>query len=551
MKRHILPLLLALFISCTLYAQKPAEDPAKAIDQYLSEIFKPNEPGATVLVIKDGKTVIRKGYGLANIESNTTNTPETIFRIGSVTKQFTSTAILKLAEQGKLSLQDDIKKYLPDYPTQKKVTIEHLLTHTSGIKSYTSLPDAMTTEAKAKEISVNGMINVFKDQPVDFNPGDSYLYNNSGYFLLGAIIEKVSGMPWGEYLKKNFFTPLKMTNTFCYDPKLTAQATGYQKTSANEFGVADYVHPTVPYSAGAIFSTVDDLWKWEKAIFDFKVVKKEWLEKAWTPLTLNNGKKESYGYGWQLGKIGEDKVIGHGGGIDGFVCFELYVPSTKLFVTILLNTNSAGNPENLAYEMAYKFSSQGSPATISLDEKTMDEYVGVYQISDKEDRIITRSGNQLHSQRTGSTKFDIDPYAKDAFFFKNSQSRLKFNRDAQGKIISAEMMGKEFVNQVATKTAKPIPADRATVDVPASVFDTYVGEYELAPGFIITVRREENKFMTQATGQPAFEIFAESETVFFLKVVDAKIEFKKNAEGKTESLILFQSGRSIPGKKIK
>jgi CubicO group peptidase (beta-lactamase class C family)/uncharacterized protein YneR len=544
-------LFLLLFISCSLYGQKPAEDPAKAIDHYLGEIFKPNEPGATALVIKDGKIILRKGYGLANIKSNTPNTPETIFRIGSVTKQFTSTAILKLAQQGKLNLQDDIKKYLPDYPSQKKVTIEHLLTHTSGIKSYTSLPDAMTPEAKAKEISVSGMINVFKDQPVDFNPGESYLYNNSGYFLLGAIIEKVSGMSWCEYLNKNFFAPLKMTNTFCYDPKITSQATGYQKTSATEFGLADYVHPTVPYSAGAIFSTVDDLWKWEKAIFDYKVIKKEWLDKAWTPLTLNNGKKESYGYGWQLGKIGENKVIGHGGGIDGFVCFELYVPSSKLFVTILLNTNSAGNPENLAYEIAYKFSSQESPASISLDEKSMDEFVGVYQISDKEDRIISRNGNQLYSQRTGSTKFDIVPYAKDEFFFKDSPSRLKFNRDAQEKIISVEMLGKEFVNQVAAKTTKPIPTERVTVDVPISIFDNYVGEYELAPGFIITVRREENKFITQATGQSAFEIFAESETVFFLKVVDAKIEFKKNAEGKTESLILFQNGRTIPGKKIK
>jgi len=549
MKLKNLFILFLFLIVCQVKAQ--VSDPAKAIDQYLTETFKVDEPGATALVIKDGKVILRKGYGFANLETKTVNTPETIFRIGSVTKQFTSTAILKLAEQGKIGLQDEITKYLPAYPTQgKKITIEHLLTHTSGIKSYTSLEEVMTL--REREISVANMIDAFKDKPFDFNPGDTYQYNNSGYFLLGAIVEKVSGLSWGEYLKKNFFVPLKMTNTFYYDPKLPLQATGYQKTSATEYGLAKYVHPTVPFSAGAIFSTVDDLWKWENALFDYKVVKKENLEKAWTPLTLNSGKKESYGYGWQLARIGEDKVIGHGGGIDGFVCYELYMPSRKLFVAILLNKTPV-DPQDIAFEMAYRVLgtlTTPPPATI-LNERSLDEFTGVYQISDKEDRVITRTGSQLFSQRSGSSKFEIVPYGKDVFYFKGSASLLKFNRNTQGKIVEAEMTSKEFVNQVAIKTDKSIPAERTVIELPALVFDQYIGEYQLAPGFIITVRREENKFMAQATGQPAFELFPESETTFFLKVVEAKIEFKKNSEGKTESLTLYQNGQAMPGKKIK
>lgn len=549
MKYHKLFILFLFLTASALHAQ--VSDQAKAIDEYLTGLYKSTEPGASVLVVKEGKVILRKGYGLAKLDTKAPITPETIFRIGSVTKQFTSTAILKLAEQGKLNLQDEITKYLPSYPTQgKKITIEHLLTHTSGIKSYTSLEAVM--EKREQEISVDDMINTFKDQPFDFNPGDGYLYNNSGYFLLGAIVEKASGITWGEYLKKNFFVPLKMTNTFYVDPKLPAQATGYQKTSATEYGVAKEVHPTVPYSAGAIFSTVDDLWKWEKAIFEFKVVKKESLDKAWTPLTLNNGKKESYGYGWMLSKIGDNKVIGHGGGIDGFVCHEFYVPASKLFVTVLEN-GSPVDPAGTSYEIADRVlgTSANAPAAITLDDKSLEEYVGVYELANEPDRIITKKNNQLFSQRTGSTAYELIPYGKDLFLLKGSSSRLKFNRDSNGKIKEAELLSREFINKVAAKTNKPIPSEQATVVVSAEVFDQYVGEYQLAPGFIITVRREDNKFIAQATGQPSFEIFAESETTFFLKVVPAKMEFKKNAEGKTESLTLFQNGQAMPGKKIK
>ncbi len=549
MKPQKLFVLFLFLIASALQAQ--VTDQAKAIDEYLTGLYKPTEPGASVLVVKDGKVILRKGYGLAKLDTKAPVKPESIFRIGSVTKQFTSTAILKLAEQGKLNLQDDITKYLPSYPTQgKKITIEHLLTHTSGIKSYTSLEEVMAK--REQEISIENMINTFKDKPFDFNPGDGYLYNNSGYFLLGAIVEKVSGISWGEYLKKNFFVPLKMTNTFYVDPKLPAQATGYQKTSATEYGLAKEVHPTVPFSAGAIFSTVDDLWKWEKAIYEYKVIKKESLDKAWTPLTLNSGKKESYGYGWALSKIGDNKVIGHGGGIDGFVCHEFYVPASKLFVTILENGNPV-DPQNTSYEIADRVlgTSTSVPAAITLDDKSLEEYVGVYELANESDRIITKKNNQLFSQRTGSTPYELIPYAKDLFSLKGSTSRLKFNRDSNGKIKEAELVSREFINKVASKTDKPIPAEKEAVVVSAEVFDQYVGEYQLAPSFIITVRREDTKFIAQATGQPPFEIFAESDTTFFLKVVPAKMEFKKNAEGKTESLTLFQNGQAMPGKKIK
>lgn len=549
--KNVKSLFLFIFfvISYTAGAQSIPED----IDKFMTEKYPATQPGATILVAKDGKVIFRKGYGLASMGPDKPVTPDMVFRIGSITKQFTSTAILKLAEQGKIDLKADITKYLTDFSTPgKTVTVEQLLNHTSGIKSYTSLPDAMSK--KGLYISPADMIKMIQAQPFDFAPNDQWLYNNSGYFLLGAIIEKVSGMTYGEYVAKNLFKPAGMKSSYTDDSNLPANtAKGYQKSGSTEFVASDYVHPSIPYSAGAIFSTVDDLWKWNQAIFSYKLVKKESLEKAWTPTTLNSGKLIGYGYAWQFGRLGDAKVIGHGGAIDGFLSMEIYVPDQKIYVCILSNSMTV-NPEEYTYEVAEivsGISKAKEPETITLTEAALDEYVGVYQISDKEDRMITRKGTQLFSQRTSGTKFEVFPYVKDAFFFKDSQTRLTFFRNSEGKISAVELNSRDFIPQRAERTNKPLPVGRPEIELSDEIFDQYVGEYQLAPGFIIKIWREDKKFKAQATGQPSFDIFAETETKFFLKVVDAQVEFYKDSTGKVISMTLFQNGAQIPGNKIK
>jgi len=549
--KTIFLVVLSFFIGLgTITAQQSAVD---RLDKFMSEKYPTTEPGAAVLVAKDGKVILKKGYGLASISPAAPNKPDMIFRVGSITKQFTSTAILQLVENGKIDLSADITKYLTEFSTPGKiVTVEQLLNHTSGIKSYTSLPDVMAKGKKGLFVSVDEMVKTIQAQPSDFAPGDQYQYNNSGYFLLGAIIEKVSGMTYGEYVAKNLFKPAGMKSSFVDDPKLPRGiTTGYQKANATDYIVADYVHPSIPYSAGAIFSTVEDLWKWNQAIFNYTLVKKETLEKAWTPTKLNNSQLISYGYGWSLERLGESKVIGHGGAIDGFLTSEIYVPDQKVYVCILSN-NMTVSPEEYSYQLAEIVTglTSESPTTITLNENAA-EYIGVYKISEKEDRVIIRKGNQFFSQRTGGPKFEIFPYAEDAFFFKDSPSRLRFIRSADGKIEAVEMKGREFVNQVATRTNKPLPPDHVEIDLDPAVFDLFAGEYELAPGFIIKIWREEKSFKAQATGQPSFEIFAEGENKFFLKVVDAQIEFSKDESGTVSSMTLFQGGRQMPGKKIK
>lgn len=542
--------LLFIFIFSFLFSF--GQDAATAIDTYLKEKYPANEPGVIALVIKDGKTILRKGYGMADMETNKPQTPEMISRIGSVSKQFTSTAILKLMEEGKLKLDDPITKFLPDYPTQgKTVTVWNLLNHTSGIKSYTGIETNMTTENKAKNLTHVQLLETFQNIPYDFNPGDRWMYNNSGYYLLGMIIEKVSGMSWDEYLTKNFFKPLKMKSTVTDDTKLkSGEAIGYYKDGDN-FKVADFVHPSIPYAAGSIASTVDDLWKWNNAIFNYKVVSQSSLEQAWTPTKLNDGTLESYGFGWSISRVGNQKAISHGGGIDGYLTYVLYIPESKVFVAMLSNNNNNG-PTEYAYHAAQVASGQSleKPAPITMDVAAMKEYVGVYSIDPTQDRVIRLDGNRLTSQRTGSSVLPIYPYAIDKFYFDGSPSLLFFNRDDAGKIKSMELVATSWVNSVATKTDKPIPDPRVEIEMDPAELDKFVGEYELVPGFVLTFRREGDKLMSQATGQQAFQVFPESTTKFFFKVVDAQVEFTSDAEGNVNSVTLFQGGRVMPAKRI-
>ena len=267
-------------------SQAPSKQLIGEFDKLLSEQFKAGESGCAALVAQKGQILYKKAFGMADIELNVPMQADMVFRIGSITKQFTAVCILQLMEQGKLSLQDEITKFIPDYPTQAhKITIEHLLTHTSGIKSYTGMKnfqDIIRKDMKPEEV-----IDFFKNQPMEFVPGSKFNYNNSGYFLLGYIIEKVSGKTYPQYLEENIFKPLGMTNTvFGSNSKIIKnRASGYEPGSDGIVN-ASLMSMTIPYAAGSIQSTVEDLYKWHQAVHAYKLVKKENLDKAFTPYKL-------------------------------------------------------------------------------------------------------------------------------------------------------------------------------------------------------------------------------------------------------------------------
>jgi len=552
MKQIILTFLLVSghFVNTTMAQTNVDKQLSTKFDQLLSEQFKNNEPGGTALVSRKGQIIYKKAFGMANIELNIPMQTENIFRIGSISKQFTAVAILQLMEQGKLGLQDEITKFIPDYPTHgHKITIEHLLTHTSGIKSYTGMKDfdAISRLDKKPE----ELITFFKNQPMEFAPGTKWNYNNSGYFLLGYIIEKVSGKTYPEYVEENIFKPLGMSNSYYgSDSRIIKNRAAAYSKNENEFVNAEPLSMTLPYAAGSLQSTVDNLYKWNQAIHTYKLVKKESLDKAFTPYVLSDGKKTDYGYGWSLDNIQGSPAIQHGGGIPGFLTMGIYLPKEDVFVAVFSNCDCK-SPDEVAVKLAGL--AIGKPFEyneIKSDSTAMKQLTGVYEMEgNEEQRYITFSDGKLFSQRNKLTKFNIKPYEKDKYFFESMMNTIEFVRNKSGDVEKLIFKGRSEPT-VWFKTNKPIPVIME-IDVDERILDTYCGDYELGPNFILTVTREKNQLITQATGQGKIEIFAETETKFFVKVMDAQIEFVKGESGKVEKLILTQGGRKMDAKKIK
>jgi len=537
-------------------AQQPATKaftvqqlPAK-LDALFKPHYKATAPGATVIVVKDGKTVFRKAYGAANIDTKTPLTPGTVLRLGSITKQFTAVAILMLADEGKLALNDPITRFFPDYPTSGKViTVEHLLTHTSGIASFTGKPDYVAN--MAKDVRVSQMIDTFKNDPLDFEPGTQYRYNNSGYFLLGAIIEQVSGQTYASFLAQRIFTPLGMKDT-AYEGSERGKAPRAAGYSAKEkgYGPTAPLSMSQPYAAGALVSTVDDLAKWDAAIGAGKLLKPASWKRAFTPYMLTPEKSAEYGYGWQVGTLQGAQVIEHGGGINGFRTYALRLPEQKIFVAVLANADSGNaDPGVLAKKAAALAMGKPfmEPKEITLDAKALDAFAGVYDIDGKEQRTFTSRDGKLMMARGDRSPAALTPYAKNGFFVPGTLARFEFERDAQGKVthVTVDNEGKQTRN---TRVGDA-PAERATVKIDHAGFDAWAGNYQLAPQFAIAVSREGDRYFAQATGQRKLEIFPASESVFFSRDVNAEIRFEKS-EGGAPVLALHQGGQISRGTRL-
>jgi D-alanyl-D-alanine carboxypeptidase len=329
------------FLSANLDAAAVPEGAIEKINAIVQEGLDKKVASYAVGVMKDGRLVLARGYGYADVENNVPATAETVYRLGSITKQFTSMAIMQLAEAGKLSLEDELTKFLPDYPTQDhKVTIHHLLNHTSGIKSYTSLPGFFITSRQDR--SHKEMLDLFKEKPFDFAPGEKMQYNNSGYYLLGMVIEKASGQSYADYLADHIFKPLGMHATRYGDtrPLIPRRAMAY-KRQRGELVNDDPIGMTAPGAAGALVSNVLDLLKWHQALEAGDFISPASYEAMYRPTTLADGKVQKYGYGWVPGEMAGHRKLSHGGGINGFSTMIGRYPLDRLAVIVLANTAGA------------------------------------------------------------------------------------------------------------------------------------------------------------------------------------------------------------------
>ena len=577
LKLHLLTLITLLFFCNLSFSQSINEQLDKLINAY-TEYGKFN---GSVLVANQGKVIFKKGYGIANMEWDIPNKSNTKHRLGSITKQFTAMLILQLAAENKLDLHAQISKYLPDYPkeTGDKITIHHLLTHTSGIPNYTSFPDFFQNESR-NPYTPDEFVKKFEDKPLDFEPGEQFSYSNSGYFLLGVIIEKVTGKSYEQMLNEHIFSPLNMTDSGYdnHDDILKNRATGYEK-NGNTFVNSKYLDMTIPYAAGSLYSTVEDLYKWDQALYTNAILPKDYMDMYFKPYITAFG-NNSYAYGWGVGKspIGKSTdsiyTISHGGGINGFNTIISRAPSDKSLVVLLNNTGGAPLNEitrairgiiyekdydfpkkSLAYELLGVIKNNGIEAGMEFYD--LNKHSETYELNEGEMNQIGYQlmGIGMTKEASKVFKLNIDAYPK-SFNVYDSYAEALMNLGKNDLAIENYRKSVELNpnNQNGIDNLKNLGSDVSDlikeIVVPEHILESYIGKYELMPNFILTVTKESQQMKAQATGQPAFDIFPKSENEFYLKVVNAQLTFNINDLGNVISVTLHQGDQDIEGKKI-
>ena len=426
-------LLCAIQLFCVI--NTPAQELTAKFNEYISSEVKGARFSGAILVAQDGKVLFSKAYGLANIENDVPNTLQTKFRIGSLTKQFTAMAILVLQERQKLNVQDSICKYLQPCPESwQPITIHHLLTHTSGLPNF--MYTVNLTEEERAYSPLSRDIDRLRKGSLEFAAGTKFNYCNSGYVLLGHIIEKVSGKSYGDFVRESIFEPLKMVNTG-YDYNgliLKHRAEGYS-LRGDTLITAPFVDMSVPFAAGGLYSTVEDLYLWDQALYTEKLISKKSLEMMFTPF------KQNYGYGWYIDEPLKRKGFSHGGRIAGYMNSIERFPDEKLTVIVMSNLDTvyAGRVTRNLATIAFGMPFSRSPVrqAIKVDPNVFDAYLGQYEVVNNVIVTVTREETKLMAQATGYSKVEFFPESEIEFFAKQLDAQIMFVGDGNGKITSA------------------------------------------------------------------------------------------------------------------
>jgi CubicO group peptidase (beta-lactamase class C family) len=569
----LLVVLVALALQPVAFAQ--AADKAARIDEYLTRANKIGQFNGAALVAENGKVIYKKGLGMANMEWNVPNEVDTKFRLASVTKQFTAALILQLVDQGKLKLDGKLSEYLPDYRKDvgDKVTIHHLLTHTSGIPSYTSLPKFME-DASRNSYQVAEFVKKYASGDLEYEPGSKFRYNNSGYFLLGAIIEKIHGKPYEQVIKENIFEPLGMKNSG-YDHHrtiLSKRASGYQKTPAG-YTNAPYLDMSIPYAAGSLYSTVEDLYLWDQALYADKVVSAKSREVMYKPFLDN------YAYGWGVSKVNlaSKEIINsvaHSGGIHGFSTLLTRYPDQKNLIVLLDNTSQGGNLgrinrdlTNILYNQPFEMPKQ-SIAEVLM--KTITERGDVAAaIKQYRDLKATQGAaynfaeeelNTLGYQLLGAKKLkeaieifklnvEIHPQAANPYdslgeaYLAAGERELALQNYRKAVELNPQ-------NTAAIAVVKNLESPVAKVD-PATL-DAYAGEYDVTGLGLLEIVKEGEKLMGAPPGQRKLELTPQGDNRFLVVGPNIHITFVKDDKGQvTHALVRRRDGGEIQAKKVK
>ncbi len=515
-------------------------------DSLLSSRFAADQAGASVLVMKEGKVLFAQGYGLANRELKVPNRPEFVFRIGSVTKQFTAAAVMTLVEEGKVGLEAPIGTYLPELPEAwRPVTVRQLLQHTSGIPSYTDTPEYGAHMREDLPGLALLKAHVWS-KPMDFAPGTQWRYNNSGYYLLGLLVEKASGQPYATYLQTRFFGPLGLTRTR-YGTEtdfIPGMVSGYAPGGKP----APYLSMSQPYAAGSLVSSAEDLARWTLALHGGKVVKPETLKLMTTPARTTDGKEHPYGFGLALRTVQGRRLVGHGGGINGFVCHVEADPAAQAVAVVLCNTVDPGvAPDFLTRRLVGL--ATGAPVTepvaVPMSPEQLQRFVGAYE-SEGRRRTISFDQGRLWS-RVGGRTSELIPTGPLTFAVKDGDTQLRFVVEGD-RVVGVHRRAEGEPEEPLAK--RVVEAERKVVPQSAEAMEALAGTYRLAPAFELRIWREGGQLLAQATGQGPIELYPESATRWFPKVIEAVVTFEMGADGKAKALVLEQGGRRMPAPKV-
>ena len=509
-------------------------------------------PGMAAIVTEHGRTVYAGGRGLANIAARTPITSRTVFRLGSITKQFTSSVIMQLVDEGKVSLDDPLSRFLPDYPQPgAAVTVRQLLNHTSGIQSYTGIPGWMVEANTNRPHSTAEMIGTFSSLPLVSPPGARWQYNNSGYVLLAAIIERVTGMPWYEAVERRITRPLDLA-TIRYgvgEENVPLMAHGYT-SRAGAVQPAQLIHMSVPSGAGALLGSAEDLARWAQALHHGRVVSAASYQKMIAPTLLSDGTSNPYGFGLANTQIRGRRAITHNGGIFGFSTDSIYLPDQDLFVAVLANSDSpAVSPGITLRRLAAQALGDPYPtfARAAVDMAAVQPFLGVYaaQGPGGERRFYQRDGRLFTRRAAGGPEQEVFSAGGNRFFYgPDSLTWFTVARDPAGAITMAMHPNGEDRIETAARTGDA-PPEAPTVTVPRAILQSYVGTYVSAGPRIAVTLGEDGRLNVTLGGPRPLPTRAISETEFQLEAADVRIIFQREG-GRVTGLLVRQGAREMP-----
>jgi CubicO group peptidase (beta-lactamase class C family) len=512
-------------------------DLVDSMDDAVQRYVSTNQFMGSVLVARGDALVFNRAYGSANLELGVPNATETRFRIGSLTKQFTAAAVLLLEERGKLNVQDRINQHIPNPPAAwDKITIFQLLTHTSGIPNYSDFPEY--PKLKPFAIAPARLVALIAERPLDFAPGAGMKYSNSGYAVLGYLIEQVSGEPYQQFIGENLLTPLHMDDTG-YDSSsavIPRRAAGYVQGPMGLENAA-FVHMTMLYSAAGLYSTTRDLLRWQRGLFGGKILSPESLRKMTTPYL------GGYGFG-----VNGHKRVWHGGGLDGFTSDLVYYPEDQITVAVL--SNAMGDaPAVIAGELEMMMHGEAAAKRreVPLSLEALRTYAGTYEISPGVNVYIRLESGQLTEEITGQRRVKIFAESETRFFTRTGDAVFDFIKDDHGEVSQVNVH--RYSRDRTGMRTSDVVKERTEIQLPAQALSQYVGTYQL-PGLVLNVSLEGDHLMGRVPGQPAFVIFAESADHFFLRVVDARIDFVRDGSDAVTQLVLHQGPRDERGPRV-